>query len=108
MVGRGHCGDVPKPGKATLEYGSHDTAGDHDIRVGQAVPDLAAVPLRLDHACGPQDGELLRDARLGCPDYRREAAHLNRASCNDMEDLEPTRAGEGLEDRGLQDRDLVH
>ena len=52
--------------------------------------------------------EVLRDVRLGRPDRLGQAADLDRTAGEHMQDLEPSRTGERLEDLGLEDRDLVH
>ena len=51
---------------------------------------------------------MLRDVRLAEPELGGEPAHLPRPVGESVQDLEPPRAGEGLEDLGLEDRDLVH
>ena len=51
---------------------------------------------------------MLRDVRLAETELVGEPADLARPVGQPMEDLEPARVGEGPQDLGLQDGDLVH
>ena len=46
-------------------------AGDHHVRVGQPIADLAPVAVGLDEAGGPQHREVLRDVRLAQAELAR-------------------------------------
>lgn len=51
---------------------------------------------------------MLGDIRLRGADGDGQVADLDRAAGEHVQDLEPSRTGKGLEDLGLEDRDLVH
>ena len=55
-----------------------------------------------------QDREVLRDVGLAEAQIRGEPADDHRAVRQGVEDLEAHGVREGLEDRGLESRDLVH
>ena len=76
--------------------------------IGQPVSDLAAFPLGVHQASGPQDRQVLGDVGLAGADLLRQATDLDRAGRQRMQDLEPAWIGERLQDVGLQDRDLIH
>ena len=83
-------------------------AGGHDVRVGESIADLTPIPLRLDDARGAEHRQVLGDVRLRGPDRLGQTTDLDRTAGEHVQDLEPSWAGEGLEDLGLEDRDLVH
>jgi hypothetical protein len=45
--------------ETSSQNGSHDAAGDHHIRVGQAVANLTTHALSLDDARGTEHGKVL-------------------------------------------------
>lgn len=99
---------LAKTGQASLQNGAHESAGDHYVGICEAVANLSAFALGLDDAGAAKHGQVLRDARLGCTDGRGQAADLDRTVCQRVQDFDASRAGERLEDLGLEDRDFVH
>ena len=69
------------------------------ITSGSARPvaNLAPVPVGLDEPCGAQDRQVLRGVRLARAELGREAADLERAVREPVEDLEPAWAREDLQ-----------
>ena len=95
----GEAGQAPEP---ALEDGAHDAAGDHDLRVGEPIADLAPVPLGLDQARRSQDREVLRGVRLADAELGREGGDVGGAGGEPVEDLQPPWAREALQGLGLE------
>ena len=87
--------------KAALQDPTHDVAGDHHIRIGEAVANPASLAPGLHEAGGPEDREGLGAIGLRDPETLGEPSDLGRLIREPMEDLEPARAGQRLEDLGL-------
>ena len=98
-----------EPAQPALEHPAHQPAGDDDVRVGQAVADLATVTLGIDEArsragrarCWEALGWLIRSSAA-----RRPTSHGPFGE--PVQDLEPARVGERPEHLGLERMDLVH
>ena len=107
---RSHAADdLAETRQASLEDGAHEPAGHHDVRVGEPVADLTPVALGLD------DAGAARSTARCCETFGWLApiASASRPTSigprgERVEDLEPARTGQRLEDLRLEDRDLVH
>src|SRR6478672_11370755 len=107
LAGR-HRGHASESCQAPLEDLAHHPARDHHVGVAKPIADLTTVPFSVDDARGAEDGEVLRDVRLARADMGGQTSDLDRTVRECVKDLEPSRVGEGLQDLGLQDRDLIH
>ena len=90
------------------EYFAHEVAGPDHIRVSESVVDLASVSLCFNQSGSPEHREVLGDIRLAGSDFGRESPNVRWSISEPMEDFQSARAGQNLEDLGLEDRDFFH
>ncbi len=90
------------------EDAAHRFAGADDLRVAQPIADLAAVALRLDDARGAHQRQMLGDVRLADAHFLGQPADLAGTVGEEVDDLQPPRVRERLQDFRLELVDLVH